>query len=45
VGFNADGLLVDAQALLDRSLGLLVVALAEVVKTDSAVAIDDGFSS
>jgi hypothetical protein len=41
VGVNADGVLVDAQEPLDRSLGLLVVALAEVVETDSAVAIDE----
>src|SRR4051812_15361862 len=39
--FNADGFLVDAQELLDRSLALLVVALAEVVKTDSTDAIDE----
>ena len=40
-GVDADGFLVDAQELLDRSLGLLVVALAEVVEADSAVAIDE----
>ena len=34
-------LLVDAQQLLDRSLGLLVGALAEVVEADPPVAIDE----
>ena len=40
-GVDADGLLVDAQQLLDRSLGLLVGALAEVVEADAPVAIDE----
>jgi hypothetical protein len=40
-GVDADGFLVDAEELLDRPLGLLVVALAEVVEADSAVAIDE----
>ena len=40
-GVDADGVLVDAQVLLDRSLGLLVVALAKVVKADSAVTIGE----
>jgi hypothetical protein len=35
-GVDADGFLVDAEELLDRPLGLLVVALAEVVEADSA---------
>src|SRR5256714_11267163 len=42
VGFNTHGLLVDAQELLDRSLGRLVVALTEVAVADPAVAVNDG---
>ena len=36
-----DELLVDAQQLLDRPLGLLVGALAEVVEPDPPVAVDE----
>jgi hypothetical protein len=40
-GVHADGLLLDAQQLLDRSLGLLVGALADVAEADSSVAVDE----
>src|SRR5204863_362065 len=36
-GVDSDGLLVDAQQLLDRALGLLVGAFAEVVEPDSTI--------
>jgi hypothetical protein len=38
---RADGLPVDGPQLLDRSLGLLVRALAEVLEADTPVAIDE----
>jgi hypothetical protein len=38
---NADGLRVDAQQPVDRSLGRFVVALADVVVADATVAIDE----
>ena len=40
-GVDADGRLVEAQQLLDRSLGLLVGALAEVPEADAPDAIDE----
>ena len=40
-GVDADGLLVDAEQRLDRSLGLLVGLLAEVREADAPVAIDE----
>src|SRR5215211_7468182 len=40
-GFDTSGLPVHAQQSLDRSLGLLVGALAEVVEPDTPVAIDE----
>src|SRR4051794_31359689 len=40
-GVDADSVLVDAQQLLDRSLGFLVGALAEVLEPDTPEAIDD----
>jgi hypothetical protein len=40
-GVDSDGRLADAQQPLDRSLGLLIGALAEMVEADPAIAIDE----